>query len=85
MGDKHSAEMAGSTSLSCGRGPGSVSRWLSPELRRPGELRRQFSPLQHVRLAHEFERLVQQDPRFEICTEVTLGLVCFRLKVGLWL
>uniref|UniRef100_A0A8C0R6Y8 Aromatic-L-amino-acid decarboxylase n=1 Tax=Canis lupus dingo TaxID=286419 RepID=A0A8C0R6Y8_CANLU len=34
----------------------------------------------HVRLAHEFERLVQQDPRFEICTEVTLGLVCFRLK-----
>ncbi|XP_022260864.1 aromatic-L-amino-acid decarboxylase isoform X2 [Canis lupus baileyi] len=41
---------------------------------------RKFSPLQHVRLAHEFERLVQQDPRFEICTEVTLGLVCFRLK-----
>ncbi|XP_045876603.1 aromatic-L-amino-acid decarboxylase isoform X2 [Meles meles] len=34
----------------------------------------------HVRLAHEFERLVRQDPRFEICAEVTLGLVCFRLK-----
>ncbi|CAD7687022.1 unnamed protein product [Nyctereutes procyonoides] len=34
----------------------------------------------HVGLAHQFERLVQQDPRFEICTEVTLGLVCFRLK-----
>ncbi|XP_032286418.1 aromatic-L-amino-acid decarboxylase [Phoca vitulina] len=34
----------------------------------------------HVRLAHEFEHLVLQDPRFEICAEVTLGLVCFRLK-----
>ncbi|XP_035866274.1 aromatic-L-amino-acid decarboxylase isoform X2 [Phyllostomus discolor] len=34
----------------------------------------------HVQLAHEFESLVTQDPRFEICTEVTLGLVCFRLK-----
>ncbi|XP_008568098.1 PREDICTED: aromatic-L-amino-acid decarboxylase isoform X4 [Galeopterus variegatus] len=34
----------------------------------------------HVRLAHEFESLVLQDPRFEICAEVILGLVCFRLK-----
>uniref|UniRef100_A0A7N5K153 Aromatic-L-amino-acid decarboxylase n=1 Tax=Ailuropoda melanoleuca TaxID=9646 RepID=A0A7N5K153_AILME len=34
----------------------------------------------HVQLAHEFERLVHQDPRFEVCAEVTLGLVCFRLK-----
>lgn len=34
----------------------------------------------HVQLSHEFESLVQQDPRFEICAEVTLGLVCFRLK-----
>lgn len=34
----------------------------------------------HVRLAHEFEAAVQRDPRFEICAEVTLGLVCFRLK-----
>ncbi|NP_001166414.1 aromatic-L-amino-acid decarboxylase [Cavia porcellus] len=34
----------------------------------------------HVQLAHEFESLVRQDPRFEICMEVTLGLVCFRLK-----
>lgn len=38
-------------------------------------------PFQHVQLAHEFERLVHQDPRFEVCAEVTLGLVCFRLKV----
>lgn len=38
-------------------------------------------PFQHVQLAHEFESFVQQDPRFEICAEVTLGLVCFRLKV----
>uniref|UniRef100_A0A8C7EU21 Aromatic-L-amino-acid decarboxylase n=1 Tax=Neovison vison TaxID=452646 RepID=A0A8C7EU21_NEOVI len=34
----------------------------------------------HVQLAREFECLVRQDPRFEICAEVTLGLVCFRLK-----
>uniref|UniRef100_A0A8C6BAK6 Aromatic-L-amino-acid decarboxylase n=1 Tax=Monodon monoceros TaxID=40151 RepID=A0A8C6BAK6_MONMO len=34
----------------------------------------------HVQLSHEFEALVHQDPRFEICAEVTLGLVCFRLK-----
>ncbi|XP_040602583.1 aromatic-L-amino-acid decarboxylase isoform X3 [Mesocricetus auratus] len=34
----------------------------------------------HVALSHEFESLVRQDPRFEICTEVILGLVCFRLK-----
>lgn len=35
----------------------------------------------HVQLSHEFESLVRQDPRFEVCAEVTLGLVCFRLKV----
>ncbi|XP_054427362.1 aromatic-L-amino-acid decarboxylase isoform X2 [Pteronotus mesoamericanus] len=34
----------------------------------------------HVRLAREFESWVNQDPRFEVCAEVTLGLVCFRLK-----
>lgn len=34
----------------------------------------------HVRLAREFEAAVQRDPRFEVCAEVTLGLVCFRLK-----
>ncbi|XP_010179851.1 PREDICTED: aromatic-L-amino-acid decarboxylase isoform X3 [Mesitornis unicolor] len=34
----------------------------------------------HVRLAHQFEHLVLQDERFEICAEVVLGLVCFRLK-----
>ncbi|XP_029812173.1 aromatic-L-amino-acid decarboxylase isoform X2 [Suricata suricatta] len=34
----------------------------------------------HIQLAHEFEHLLHQDPRFEICAEVTLGLVCFRLK-----
>ena len=36
---------------------------------------------QHVRLSHQFEHLVLQDARFEICAEVVLGLVCFRLKV----
>ena len=34
----------------------------------------------HVRQAHEFESLISSDHRFEICTPVTLGLVCFRLK-----
>uniref|UniRef100_A0A2K6F976 Aromatic-L-amino-acid decarboxylase n=1 Tax=Propithecus coquereli TaxID=379532 RepID=A0A2K6F976_PROCO len=34
----------------------------------------------HVQLSHEFESLVRQDPRFEICAQVILGLVCFRLK-----
>ncbi|XP_010006648.1 PREDICTED: aromatic-L-amino-acid decarboxylase isoform X3 [Chaetura pelagica] len=34
----------------------------------------------HVRLSHLFEHLVLQDERFEICAEVILGLVCFRLK-----
>ncbi|XP_047666772.1 aromatic-L-amino-acid decarboxylase [Tachysurus fulvidraco] len=39
---------------------------------------------QHIRkqvaLAKEFESLVLEDKRFEICAEVVLGLVCFRLK-----
>uniref|UniRef100_A0A4W4E6X1 Aromatic-L-amino-acid decarboxylase n=1 Tax=Electrophorus electricus TaxID=8005 RepID=A0A4W4E6X1_ELEEL len=34
----------------------------------------------HVGLAKEFERLVRNDERFEICADVVLGLVCFRLK-----
>ncbi|XP_076454706.1 aromatic-L-amino-acid decarboxylase-like [Babylonia areolata] len=33
-----------------------------------------------VRLAHEFEALVRSDVRFEIVADVTLGLVCFKLK-----
>lgn len=37
--------------------------------------------LQQVALAKEFESLVRADKRFEICAEVVLGLVCFRLKV----
>ncbi|XP_058502762.1 aromatic-L-amino-acid decarboxylase [Solea solea] len=34
----------------------------------------------HVDLAKEFESLVRADKRFEICAEVIMGLVCFRLK-----
>ncbi|KAI7806955.1 aromatic-L-amino-acid decarboxylase [Triplophysa rosa] len=34
----------------------------------------------HVGLAKEFECLVRADQRFEICADVVLGLVCFRLK-----
>uniref|UniRef100_A0A8C4HU95 Aromatic-L-amino-acid decarboxylase n=1 Tax=Dicentrarchus labrax TaxID=13489 RepID=A0A8C4HU95_DICLA len=33
-----------------------------------------------VDLAKEFESLVRADKRFEICAEVIMGLVCFRLK-----
>lgn len=39
-----------------------------------------FFLLKHVRLAKEFEKYVRDDPRFEILSKVTLGLVCFRLK-----
>lgn len=35
-----------------------------------------------INLAHEFENLVKKDERFEIIGEVTMGLVCFRLKVS---
>lgn len=35
---------------------------------------------QHVGLAREFESAVRGDARFEVCAEVVLGLVCFRLK-----
>lgn len=34
----------------------------------------------HCRLAKKFEALVLKDKRFEVCNEVKLGLVCFRLK-----
>uniref|UniRef100_A0A8C5C5L1 Aromatic-L-amino-acid decarboxylase n=1 Tax=Gadus morhua TaxID=8049 RepID=A0A8C5C5L1_GADMO len=34
----------------------------------------------HVELAKVFETMVKKDKRFEICAEVVLGLVCFRLK-----
>lgn len=33
----------------------------------------------HIRLAKRFEQLVLKDKRFEVCNEVILGLVCFRL------
>ncbi|XP_028281597.1 aromatic-L-amino-acid decarboxylase isoform X2 [Parambassis ranga] len=33
-----------------------------------------------VALAKEFESLVRADKRFEICADVVMGLVCFRLK-----
>lgn len=34
----------------------------------------------HIRLAKKFEQHVLKDKRFEVCNEVKLGLVCFRLK-----
>ncbi|XP_025835426.1 tyrosine decarboxylase-like [Agrilus planipennis] len=34
----------------------------------------------HIRLAKKFEHMVKHDKRFEICNDVKLGLVCFRLK-----
>lgn len=33
----------------------------------------------HIRLAKRFEQLVIRDDRFEVCNDVYLGLVCFRL------
>jgi len=37
--------------------------------------------VQHCRLAKKFESLVASDLRFQVIGKVTLGLVCFRLKV----
>jgi aromatic-L-amino-acid decarboxylase len=37
---------------------------------------------EHVRLAALFESWVRADERFEVVTERTLSLVCFRLKGG---
>ncbi|UYV74173.1 Tdc2 [Cordylochernes scorpioides] len=34
----------------------------------------------HVKLAHYFAFLMSRDKNFQICNEVTLGLVCFQLK-----
>ncbi|XP_058054367.1 tyrosine decarboxylase [Anopheles bellator] len=34
----------------------------------------------HIQLAKRFEALVLKDNRFEVCNDVKLGLVCFRLK-----
>jgi aromatic-L-amino-acid decarboxylase len=36
--------------------------------------------LKHVDLAKRFEQLVQSNDKYEIVGEVTMGLVCFRLK-----
>ncbi|XP_073944162.1 tyrosine decarboxylase 2 [Choristoneura fumiferana] len=36
----------------------------------------------HCELAKYFEQLVRKDDRFEVCNQVTLGLVCFRLLGG---
>uniref|UniRef100_A0A7N6F906 Aromatic-L-amino-acid decarboxylase n=1 Tax=Anabas testudineus TaxID=64144 RepID=A0A7N6F906_ANATE len=36
--------------------------------------------LKHENQESEFESLVRADKRFEICAEVIMGLVCFRLK-----
>lgn len=33
-----------------------------------------------IRLGKKFESLVQDDKRFEVCNDVHLGLVCFRLR-----
>ncbi|KAK4875667.1 hypothetical protein RN001_012089 [Aquatica leii] len=34
----------------------------------------------HIDLAKRFESSVLKDPRFEVCNDVKLGLVCFRMK-----
>jgi len=35
---------------------------------------------EHCRLAKRFEGLVLEDKRFEVCNQVKMGLVCFRVK-----
>lgn len=35
----------------------------------------------HIELAKYFESLVLSNDKFEVVGEVTMGLVCFRLKV----
>jgi aromatic-L-amino-acid/L-tryptophan decarboxylase len=37
---------------------------------------------EHIRLAQQFAKWVQDDPRFEVVAPVPLNLVCFRLKAG---
>ena len=37
--------------------------------------------LQQIALAKEFEQMVRGDRQYEIIGEVTMGLVCFRVKV----
>lgn len=36
-----------------------------------------------MRLAKHFEKLVRADQRYEVTHPVTMGLVCFRLKVSI--
>ena len=38
--------------------------------------------LQQIALAKEFEQMVRGDRQYEIIGEVTMGLVCFRVKVS---
>ena len=37
---------------------------------------------QDIAMAKEFEAMVRADARFEIIGKVQMGLVCFRVKVG---
>ena len=41
-----------------------------------------FSHPQHIGLAKRFTKLLSKDSRFEQIGRTTMGLVCFRLKVG---
>jgi aromatic-L-amino-acid/L-tryptophan decarboxylase len=41
-----------------------------------------FSSTKHVNLAKEFEKMINNDAKFELIGKVTLGLVCFRIKVS---
>ncbi|KAK6196103.1 hypothetical protein SNE40_001392 [Patella caerulea] len=49
-------------------------------LRLFGQKKLQELILKDVNLAKEFEKLVRADDRFEVTSEVTMGLVCFRFK-----
>lgn len=65
-------------SLSIGRRFRSLKLWFVFSLYGQEKLREHIR--NHISLAHEFEKMIEDDEIFEIVAKVTLGLVCFRLK-----
>uniref|UniRef100_A0AAX7THL0 Aromatic-L-amino-acid decarboxylase n=1 Tax=Astatotilapia calliptera TaxID=8154 RepID=A0AAX7THL0_ASTCA len=75
---KERADIIGHWQIPLGRRFRSLKMWFV--FRMYGLKGLQAHIRKQVALAKEFESLVRADKRFEICAEVVLGLVCFRLK-----